>query len=311
MASKLPKISIIGTGSLGGALAVSLHAKGYKIISLIDINGTKALQISKHVKCEKVGVTVSDLPSTSDIVFITVSDNQLGEIAVEISKLKHLYLKKMTFIHCSGVYTSDILEPLRKKGAITGSMHPIQTFPPNLNPAKLKTKFRGIYFGIDGIEESIRLMEQIIKMLGGKAIVIKKEIKPLYHIACVFASNYEMIFLNAVDELTRKIDIPVSWMEAFGPLITESMQNMIKHGIGKSLTGPIVRGDMKTVDIHLDSLSKFAPFLLPLYTIGGIEAARVAKENGRISEEEFKEIIIKFRKFIQSTSFTKISKGKK
>jgi predicted short-subunit dehydrogenase-like oxidoreductase (DUF2520 family) len=311
MPAKLPKLSIIGAGSVGSSLGVALSEKGYKIIGIIDINGNKALKLSKIINCTKVGVMPTDIPSTSDIVLITVNDNQISSVASELAKLKNLYFRKMLFIHCSGVYAADVLEPLRKKGALIGAMHPIHTFPPNHNPAKNKSKFRGMHFGIDGSEESIKWIEQIIKMLDGKALVIPKDLKPLYHIACVFASNYEMIFLNAVDELAQKLNLPVSWMEAFGPLITESMQNMMKNGIGKSLTGPIVRGDNETVEIHLKALDKQAPYLLPLYTVGGIEAARVAKNNSRISDEDFTEIILKFRKFIQSSSINKITKGKK
>lgn len=311
MATKLPKVSIIGAGNVGAALSIALHDKGYKIVSIIDVNGGKALSVSKKVNCDKVGILVTDVAALSDIIFITVNDSHIAEVATDLSKIKKLYFKKMLIIHCSGVHTADLLEPLRKKGALTGAMHPIQTFPSSQNPAKLKSKFRGIHFGIDGSEEAIKRIDQIIRMLEAKSIVIPKDLKPLYHVASVFASNYEMIFLNAVSELTSQLRLPISWMEVFGPLITASMENMIKDGVGKALTGPIVRADMDTLDLHLKILDKHSPHLLPLYTVGGIEAARIGKMNGRLTDEDFNEIILKFRKFIQSSSIKIITKGKK
>ena len=311
MSVKLPKVSIIGAGCLGGALTLALAEKGYKIASIIDINGSKALSLSKSVRCEKAGNVVADIAATSEIIFITVNDSQIATVSSEISKQKHLYLRKMLTVHCSGVFSADILDPLRKKGAVVGTMHPIQTFPPFQTPSKLKAKFRGTHFGIDGSEEALKRIEQIITTLGGKWLVIPKDLKPLYHIACVFASNYEMIFLNTISELSQLLRLPVSWMEAFGPLMTASMENMVKHGAGKALTGPIVRGDFETIDLHLKTLDRHAAQFLPLYTVGGIEAARIAKESGRLSEEDFNEIILKFRKFIQSSSMKKITRGKK
>jgi predicted short-subunit dehydrogenase-like oxidoreductase (DUF2520 family) len=311
MATKLPKISIIGTGNVGGALALALTDKGYKIASIIDTNGSRVLNISKIIKCEKVGVVVTDVALSTDIIFITVNDNQIANVVSDLLKNKKLYLKKMLIIHCSGAYPSKILEPLRKKGALIGAMHPIQTFPSSQNPIKLKTKFRGIYFGISGSDESLKWIEQIVKNLEGKTQVIPDDLKPLYHVASVFASNYEMILLNSLSELTAKLRLSIPWSELFGQLLTASMENMMKDGIGKALTGPIVRGDMGTIDLHLKTIDEHSPHLLPLYTICGVEAARVAKENNRLTDEDFNEIILKFRKFVQSSSIKKITKGKK
>lgn len=292
-------------------MALALHARGYKIASLIDENGGRALSISKTVGCDKVGVVLDDLALSSDIIFITVRDDKIRGIVSEILKNKKIYFKKMMVIHCSGVLSSAVLEPLRKKGALTGSMHPLQAFPSSQTPSKLKGKFSGIYFGIDGSQESVKWIEQIVKNLGSKPVFIPEGMKPLYHVASVFASNYESILLNAISDLTASMNLGIPWHDLFGKLLTTSMENLIKGGIEKSLTGPVVRNDTETLDLHLKTLDAKAPHLLPLYTVSGVEAARIAKMSGRISDEDFNEIIDKFRKFIQTSSLKKITRGKK
>jgi len=310
MPHQLPKISIIGAGAVGTAISSYLFDKGYRFSSVIDMNGTKALSLANLLKCNKVGVVVNDISLDTDIVMITVNDNSISSVAMELAKNKKIYHKKLFAVHCSGVYSSDILAPLRKKGSLTASMHPLQTFPQNQKLSRIKSKLKGIYYGIEGSPESLRIVKNIIEALDGKSIIISKEMKPLYHIASVFASNYLTVLLNTISDLTSQLKQKESWMEIFGPIMTTTMENVIKMNAPKALTGPIVRGDLRTLDIHLDSLYKHTPQFIPLYTIAGIEAARIAKDNNRITDEDFKKIILKFRKFIQSNSFNKIKKVK-
>jgi predicted short-subunit dehydrogenase-like oxidoreductase (DUF2520 family) len=85
-------------------------------------------------------------------------------------------------------------------------------------------------------------------------VVIAKDLKPLYHTACVFASNYFIVLLNAIRELATSAKLTLPWTEVFGPLMTASMQNAIVSGPGAALTGPIVRKDFGTLALHLSSL---------------------------------------------------------
>ncbi|MBI3765592.1 MAG: DUF2520 domain-containing protein [Ignavibacteriales bacterium] len=89
------------------------------------------------------------------------------------------------------------------------------------------------------------------------------------------------------------------------------MENLVRQPSPPPLTGPIVRGDLLTVELHLKTLSKHAPQYLPLYTVGGIEAARIAKEHGKLSQQDFNNIISLFKTFIKSTSTKHTSKVKR
>ena len=311
MASRLPKISIIGAGTVGSTLATALFDKGYPIVSVISRTGATAIRLGHSVKCKKISTQISDIASNTDIVFITVSDSAIEKVAIDLAKTKTLKFKKLFAAHSSGVHSVDVLEPIRKKGALVGSIHPIQTFPSSLKISRLQTKLRSIYYGIEGNTESIKKAEEIIENLGGHSIIITKNLKPLYHVACVFASNYMTMFLNTISELSRTLELKASWAEVFGPLMMTTMENVIQSSAAASLTGPIVRGDFETIDLHLQTLAEYAPHFLPIYTIGGIEVARIAKEDGKITQENFNEIIIKFRRFIKSSSIKKISKVKR
>jgi len=51
------------------------------------------------------------------------------------------------------------------------------------------------------------------------------------------------------------------------------------------LTGPISRGDIKTVEQHLDAIQSQAPELVSLYRTLGIHTIDVAKAAGTLSDE--------------------------
>lgn len=300
----LPKISIIGAGNVGTSLAMAFFDKGYPIASVIGRTGTTALSLAKAVKCKKASTQVEDIEPSTEIILIAVSDPAIGEIARTLARNKKLKFKKLFVCHTSGVFTSAILQPLSKKGALTASVHPIQTF----SAGRKRTKVQGIFFGIEGSTEARSKAIRLVGDIGGKAIVLPPELKPLYHIACVFASSYTIVILNAIQELAKQLHINAPWTEVFGPLMTTAMENTIKYSAANALTGPVTRNDLATIKTHLTALSQSAPQFLPMYTVAGIEVARIAKEHGKVTQEEFQALITEFRQFIRSS--TPHSKGR-
>ena len=300
----LPKISFIGSGSVGTALASAFHDKGYSILSVINRSGKSAIALARSVKCKKASTLVSDINPKSDMIFITVPDHALKEVVLQLSKLPKLKWNHIFVAHTSGAYSSEILSPLEKKGALVASLHPIQTFP---RTGKLP-KLRGIYFGIEGSPQAAAQAEELVHTLQAHSLVIPAEKKPLYHIACVFASGYLVTILNAIDMLSKHLQMKASWTEVFGPLMTASTENAIKTSAANALTGPVMRYEVSTLTLHLETLQTYAPQFLPLYTVAGIEMARVAVENGKLSRASYQEILTLFKDFIKMQPNKKSSK---
>jgi len=300
MRSKYPGVSIIGAGNVGSAVGHALAEKGYTILSIISRSGRSALALAKDLKCKKASTVIEDIPPATELLIIAVPDGAITEVGKRLSASRVLKFPKVFAAHTSGVLTASVLEPIRKKGAIVASMHPIQSFPYNAR-AKRISRLNGIYFGIEGKPEAIAKARELVNNLGGKTVIVPSELKPLYHVTCVFASGYMVVLMNAISELAHQLKLNAYWPEVFGPLMTTAMENTIKESAHEALTGPILRGDMATVEAHLLALANRAPQFLPLYTVGGIEVARIAKERGRVSQQEMDCIIKRFKKFIGTT----------
>ena len=58
-------------------------------------------------------------------------------------------------------------------------------------------------------------------------------------------------------------------LTAFWPLVRGTLNNIETKGTVQALTGPISRGDVGTVEKHLNAFREKLPSLLPLYCVMG------------------------------------------
>jgi predicted short-subunit dehydrogenase-like oxidoreductase (DUF2520 family) len=284
---KVLKISVVGAGRVGSAIAYSLFKSGYPVLSVIDKNVKAASRLAVKVKCKKYSYSASDVDKDTELILITTPDDAIGTVAKEISANKKLKFKKLTAVHTSGVHTSDVLKSLTSKGVTAFSLHPVQSFPKNNSLNQLEKSIKGIYFGFEGDKKSFMTASLLAGVLGSKIISIEKKMKPLYHAGCVFASNYFVTNLSIVSEIASVLKVERNWANIFSPLINSTIENALKMSPIESLTGPIERGDVDTIKMHIESLNKYLPHLTMFYLILGLETARLALIKGSLTSEKF------------------------
>lgn len=285
------KISVIGAGRVGSALAFALSKKGFKFFSIIDLNLKKAEILKNAIKALNCSNSIKDLNPETNLIFITTPDDQILSVSNQLSKLKKLNFRKLTAIHTSGTYTIDVLSKLKSVGANVISLHPVQTFPATSKINELVKFVENIYFGVEADKASMQTVKCLLSALNSKMIILKKEHKPLYHIACIFASNYIIANLHLIEILSRKIGIGNTWKKAFEQLIYTTLNNSLKFSPVQALTGPIERGDVKTIVKHLDEMKQNIPELLKTYCILGIEVAKISYGKKSIKKSKFDKIV--------------------
>lgn len=296
MKKRKPPFSLIGAGTVGSTLASALHAAGYRPASIISRSGAHAVAVARTVGCSRASTDPAGIDPASEMVIIAASDDALPGIA---AALRGSSLRKGTFVaHCAGAIGSAVLAPLAKRGMLTASMHPIRIFPKDQSLARRRGILRGASWGIEGSAASLRWAESVVRDLGGTPVTIAAAMKPLYHAACVFSAGYFSVLLGAIRELSLPLDLPASWSEIFGPLMAASMEQAVRGDGNAPLTGPIPRGDLATVRLHLDALAGAAPHLLPLYAACGIEAARRARRSGDLDDAGYRSVVAAFRTFV-------------
>ena len=266
-------VTIIGAGAVGRSIALDLFYKGVPIAGVYSQSGRTAKVIGKKVQARYSGAF--DKKSVlSDVIIIAVPDIEIKNVAAVISSISSS-LKNSVIVHTSGAFSSAELQLLRKRGGSTGSFHPMQTFP-----RTKQSRLRGIWIAVEGDARAVDYCRRVAKLLGAHTFPISKEAKVLYHMAGVFASNYFVTLLSAVEKLAVESGIPPSLIwKIYQPIIGQTLRNVVGSSPASALTGPIARGDTETVIRHLRALSaKKMSHLAALYSSLGIETVRLAKE---------------------------------
>jgi predicted short-subunit dehydrogenase-like oxidoreductase (DUF2520 family) len=285
----LDAVSIVGAGVVGTTLALLLRKTRFPIVSVISRKTTSARKLAQLVQCKDFSNNVADIHPSTRILLLTVSDSSIAEVASQIAQNSKLNFKSLIVCHTSGSLTSDELRPLQEKGATVFSLHPIQTFPNRMNTNQQLHRMQGIWYGVEGNAKAIRFAKGFVRKMGGNTIIIPKEEKILYHIACVLASNYTIALLGAVEQLLQNTSLQLS-LPQLRPLVTASVENAISIGARRALTGPVARGDERLIQKHTAALQRYDKKILKLYQTLGLQALEMAVENKKISTRTAQQI---------------------
>lgn len=272
MKSYIP-ITIIGAGAVGSSIALALFNSGVKPKEIYSLKGFSAKKIATKIRINNFGSFDKAQPRKG-LVILAVPDSAISGVARVFSR-QRMDFGEVIFLHTSGALSSEELIPLKKKGASTGSFHPMQTFP-----SGKFTTLNNVWIAIEGDAKAVKAGKHLAKILHARTFIISKKAKVLYHTAAVFASNYLVTLLSVVEQIAMRMNIPKGkiW-KIYLPLIEQTVHNVINSSPAKALTGPIARGDVSTVIKHLQELSKKKlSHLVPLYSVLGIETARLAKK---------------------------------
>jgi len=282
-------ISIIGAGRVGSTLALLFHREGYRIVSIVSRTKRSAQKLARLVRCPIYTNSLSGIHPATRIILIAVPEEAIGGIAEEITKHTHLDFSKLAVFHTSGSLTSDALLPLRKRGVLTFSLHPLQSFPRASTLVHQMDQMQNTVYGFEGTKAAIPLARHLVKALKGKLVLIPKEEKILYHSAGVFASNYSVALLEAVNDLAKRIGGGLK-LAHFKPLVKTSIDNAFQRTPIMALTGPIARGSIRTVENHVLELRKADTSLALLYQQMGLQALKMSVAGKSITPKIAKQI---------------------
>ena len=297
-AEKKNIISIIGAGKTGSALALELYSAGYIIGCVVDRKKRQAAKIAGLVKAESYLISVNaECVHSSKLIVISVKDDVLAEAVEEISYFSAVSSNTL-LAHTSGVHTSSALIPSGFKKNNIASFHPMQSFMDiSLYNRSLLS---GIYFGLEGGTNALKYLKSICRKLNSDFIVINKKVKPLYHIACVIASNFLTANFGFISALAESMNVSEKKITAsLIPLAETTLANIKRCGPLKSMTGPVARNDTGTILRHLSLIDSKHPGYLLQYAAVTSHLADMAEKGNKITKDEKKVILKILERFLK------------
>lgn len=247
-----PAITLIGAGNLAYALGPALRAAGYAIDAVAAretaSSRRRAAMLARNVGAKTV--PLAQATPDADIIWICHTDDALAETARLLAR-KPGWKNKIVF-HSSGALSSDVLAPLKRKGASAASLHPMMTFVPGAT-----TRMDEVPFAVEGDSRAVAVARRIVRDLGAEAFPIRNAAKTLYHALGSFSSPLLVAALATAERVGRASGLSASQTRrVMGPIVRQTLKNYQEQGAPTAYGGPMKRGDINTVLRHLKELKR-------------------------------------------------------
>jgi len=266
-------IGIAGAGRIGQALGRLLRDRREPVIAIAGRHPGRTAMAAEFIGGNVRPVSYAELPALCTRVIISVPDDALDAV-VQILAAK---MRGGSVLHTCGTRGPEALGPLEALGISCAAMHPLQTVP---SPQQGLSALPGAAFAITGPESpALTWALEIAALLKSEALRIAPEHRPLYHAAAVMASNYVTALLDAAVILMKETGVEEEQaLRALAPLIRASVENAVTLGPLQALTGPVERGDNRTIATHLRVLSDAGvpETVTALYRAAGLHALNMA-----------------------------------
>jgi predicted short-subunit dehydrogenase-like oxidoreductase (DUF2520 family) len=272
------EVSLIGGGRVGTALGVLLSRAGHRIVAIAGREETRerAARFLSGVPL----FPVEEAAALGDIVLIAVPDDRISEVCERVAPAMET---GRSVAHVSGSVGLAALDAAAGSGARVLSVHPLQTCP---SVEAALERIPGCAIAVTARDdEGFALGERLAIDAGGRPFRLDDEMKPLYHAAAVFASNYFVAVTAMATDLLRAAGVDESLAKLL-PLSRATLDNVEMMGPEAALTGPAVRGDAGTVTRNLEALAAAAPQAIPAYVALARAALEIGARSGRISPED-------------------------
>ena len=278
-----PTLSFIGAGTLGTALARACAIAGYHVLTIHSHSHEDAKRVAGTLRQSEAVTNPADT-TRADIVFLTVPDDAIAAVCESIA-----WPASCSVVHCSGALSLDVLKSAAKTGAAVGSLHPLQTFAAGAEQAG---RLSDISYALEASTPKLHdTLQDLVVALGGRPQWIAGADKPLYHASAAMASNYLVALLGDASKLWESFGLSrENGMNALLPLVLGTIDNLQDVGFPDALTGPIARGDVDTVRIHLEALTASQPGIVQSYAGMGKRTVELGLEKGTLSEDAAREI---------------------
>jgi len=244
------EIGFVGAGKLGFSLGKYFSQNQLAVTGYFSKSPEHAQNAACFTETEAFS-SLEALCACSDALFLTVPDGQIGPVW---DQLRMLPIQNKLICHCSGCLSSQVFTGIESTGAYGYSVHPLYAVNDRYASYHELSK---VCFTLEGSFHCLDALCNLLTSLGNPVQILDEGSKAMYHAAAVFASNLVLAPLEqAVQLLTRCGFDEQGARKALAPLILGNAENFCRGGGPRALTGPLERGDSKTIRKHQAALTE-------------------------------------------------------
>jgi len=273
-----PIIGIVGAGAVGTALGVALSHAGWTVGAVASRDAARRERFRSLVPGARGFAEATALLDEVELIILAVPDDAIPRLAGGL----RMY-SGQAMIHTSGALGAEVLGPAMAAGTQVGAFHPLVAFA---DTELAVAALHGATVAIEGDDQLADLLARMADALGAHPVRLAPGSKSAYHAAAVLAAGGFVALLDAIAELGRVAGLDEAGsLQIYGRLAEQTLANARALGIARALTGPITRGDVGTLERHLETLRAHAPDVLPLYAAAAEREIRLAEGRGVLAPE--------------------------
>lgn len=276
------RVGVVGAGRVGAVLGAALRNAGHTLTGVSAVSDVSLLRAEALLPGVPV-LPADDVVSGCELLILAVPDDVLPQLVAGFAGAG--VFKPGQFIaHTSGGYGIGVLAPATE--SLPMAIHPAMTFT---GTSVDLSRLHDTPFGVTAADAIRPVAEALVVEMGGEPIWVPEDARTIYHAAMVLGSNYLNVLVNESVSLLKEAGME-NPARLLTPLMSASLDNALRFG-DKSLTGPIVRGDARTVAKHLNALGD-RPQTRAAYQVLGRLAVDRALEAGMITVDQAAELLI-------------------
>jgi predicted short-subunit dehydrogenase-like oxidoreductase (DUF2520 family) len=236
-------LALVGPGRAGTTISLALIEHGWQVVSVAGRAPDTASTTAAVACLGSRAALVSDAGRGAAVVIVATPDRAIESAARSVAASLE---PGALVLHLAGSRGLDAFADLQavRPDVRVGALHPLQSFP---TAAIGLERLHGSWAAIAGDPQ----VDELAHALGLQTFNVPDNRRLQYHAAAVVASNHLVALLGQVERLASACDVP---FDAFAPLVQSSVINAFGIGPALALTGPVVRGDLVTVEAHLATL---------------------------------------------------------
>lgn len=282
-------LSIVGAGRVGRTLGRRLHRLGWRVGAVVTRSAATSRVAVREIGAGKSYSRLTPEIFDSNVILLTAPDGALSGVAGALAKFDETKLRGKIVLHTSGALDRTVLAPLARRGASTGSLHPMQTFTGRGAP-----KLEKVIFAVEGDRSAAIVARKIARSLGGVPVTINSKNKPAYHAAGALVAGHGLGLIEAATQVLRKLGFSRGdAMSALLPLMRQMLDNFERLGPQESWTGPVSRGDFETVAKHTKALRSYPSEFNDAHAALALLANRVLSKNSAAASKQLKRAVRK------------------
>jgi predicted short-subunit dehydrogenase-like oxidoreductase (DUF2520 family) len=272
-------VGVVGVGRVGGVLGAALIRAGHTVVSASGVSAASRERAARMLP--GVALRPSDeVVAAADLVLLCVPDDALPGLISGLADTG-AWRPGQFVAHTAGAHGLGVLDPATRAGSLPLALHPVMTFTGGDEDLD---RLAGVSFGVTAPVALEPVAATLVLEMGGDPVWIGEQARSLYHAALTVGANHLVTLVNDAADLLRQAGVERP-AEMLAPLLGAALDNALRYG-DRALTGPVSRGDVGTVEGHLDTLGREAPDTVAAYLALARRTADRSLASGRLRADE-------------------------